>query len=71
MLSQHGGRLRLKLKPQQRQFSLQKYPIYMKRNMFNLRISSYILRGNYILTLPVPIMPLNNGTYTAGLYENQ
>ena len=43
----------------------------MKRNMFNLRISSYILRGNYILTLPVPIMPLNNGTYTAGLYENQ
>ena len=44
-------------------------------NMFNLGIFSYNLRGNYILTLPVPktttlmafilflIMLLNNGTY--------
>lgn len=50
------------------------YPIYMM-NMFNLGIFSYNLRGNYILTLPVPktttlmafilflIMLLNNGTY--------
>ena len=53
---------------------LTKYPIYTKI-MFNLSFSSYNLRGNYILTLPVPnelllmafilflIMPLNNGTY--------
>ena len=32
---------------------LTKYPIYMK-NMFTLRSTSYNLRGNYILTLPVP-----------------
>ena len=32
---------------------LTKYPIYM-RNMFNLHIIFYNLRGNYILTLPVP-----------------
>ena len=30
-----------------------KYPIYM-RNMLTLRNASYNLRGNYILTLPVP-----------------
>ena len=30
-----------------------KYPIYM-RNMFTLRTTSNSLRGNYILTLPVP-----------------
>ena len=30
-----------------------KYPIYT-RNMFTLRTTSYNLRGNYILTLPVP-----------------
>ena len=30
-----------------------KYPIYM-RNMFTLCTTSYNLRGNYILTLPVP-----------------
>ena len=30
-----------------------KYPIYMK-NMFSLRTTSYNLRGNYNLTLPVP-----------------
>ena len=30
-----------------------KYPIYI-RNMFTLRTTSYNLRGNYILTLPVP-----------------
>ena len=30
-----------------------KYSIYMKY-MFNLRISTYILRGNNTLTLPVP-----------------
>ena len=32
---------------------LTKYPIYM-RNMFTHRMTSYNLRGNYILTLPVP-----------------
>ena len=32
---------------------LTKYPIYMQ-NMFTLRSTSYNLRGNYILTLPVP-----------------
>ena len=32
---------------------LTKYPIYI-RNMFTLRTTSYNLRGNYILTLPVP-----------------
>ena len=32
---------------------LNEYPIYMT-NMFNLRISSYNLRGNDIFTLPVP-----------------
>ena len=32
---------------------LAKYPIYMK-NMFTLRSTSYNLRGNHILTLPVP-----------------
>ena len=32
---------------------LTKCPIYMK-NMFSLLISCYNLRGNYILTLPVP-----------------
>ena len=32
---------------------LTKYPIYMQ-NMFTLRATSYNLRGNYILTLPVP-----------------
>ena len=32
---------------------LTKYPIYM-RNMFTLRSTSYNLRGNYILTLPIP-----------------
>ena len=32
---------------------LTKHPIYM-RNMFTHRATSYILRGNYILTLPVP-----------------
>ena len=32
---------------------LTKHPIYMK-NMPKLRISCYNLRGNYILTLPVP-----------------
>ena len=32
---------------------LTKYPIYM-RNMFTHRTTSYNLRGNYILTLPVP-----------------
>ena len=53
---------------------LTKYLIYSKI-MFNLSFTSYNLRGNYILTLPVPnelllmafilflIMPLNNGTY--------
>ena len=30
-----------------------KFPICMK-NMFSLRISCYNLRGNYILTLPLP-----------------
>ena len=34
-------------------FFLTKYPIYTKI-MFNLSFSSYNLRGNYILTLPVP-----------------
>ena len=32
---------------------LTKYPIYM-RNMFTFRTTSYNLRGNYILALPVP-----------------
>jgi len=32
---------------------LTKYPIYM-RNMFTVRTTSYNLRCNYILTLPVP-----------------
>ena len=32
---------------------LTKYPIYM-RNMFTFRNTSYNLRGNYILALPVP-----------------
>ena len=32
---------------------LTKYPIYM-RNMFTFRTTSYNLRGNYILVLPVP-----------------
>ena len=32
---------------------LTKYPIYT-RNMFTHRTTSYNLRGNYILTLPVP-----------------
>ena len=32
---------------------LTKYPVYM-RNMFTLRSTSYNLRGNYILTLPIP-----------------
>ena len=41
---------------------LTKYPIYMK-NMSNLRISCYNLRGNYILMLPVP------KTSTGGLHS--
>ena len=32
---------------------LTKYPVFMN-NMFNLRFSSYNLRVDYILTLPVP-----------------
>ena len=32
---------------------LTKHPIYV-RNMFTLRSTSYNLRGNYILTLPIP-----------------
>ena len=32
---------------------LTKYPIYM-RNMFTFLTTSYNLRGNYILALPVP-----------------
>ena len=59
---------------------LTKYPIYMK-NMFTLRSTSYNLRGNYILTLPVSktttyglrsfsfIMPPINGTDCRTFFE--
>ena len=61
---------------------LTKYPIYM-RNMFTHRTTSYNLRGNYILTLPVPkttsyglcsliflIMSLNNEIHCRTMFEH-
>ena len=58
---------------------LTKYPIYM-RNMFTFRTTSYNLRGNYILVLPVPkttsygfalflTMPLNYGILYRTMFE--